>query len=422
MTYDVVVADDLTGASDTLVQFLPCSERAIVFPSLRGFERAVQSCEIPDGNVAIGVNTESRHLPPSEAARRVLRAHRAALRLGPRLLFQKVDSAMRGNPGAELAAYRCATASRNVVMTPAFLPSRRTVKDGVLFVNGVPLSQSEVAADLRTPMDDSSVAMILRRQTDVWISHLSVAALCGSKIAAQNAIERAPDGIIVADAECQEHLELVARLVLSTKLEHSVSGSAGLAGSLSRLLPPIPPAARQAVASRCLATLVIFGSPHPVAVAQLHSAAACFGAIERQPDVLGMPRGIAALANQLAVDLAAIGIAMLTAPGFLANERLDPSAVAAALSRVAVHMVKRGLADALVVSGGDVAAAVCKALGVDWIELKEQLYPGAPLGLITGGIGNGLTLVTKSGAHGDEQGITTILTALRDAPASVGEH
>jgi len=68
------------------------------------------------------------------------------------------------------------------------------------------------------------------------------------------------------------------------------------------------------------------------------------------------------------------------------------------------------------------AAAVCKALGVDWIELKEQLYPGAPLGLITGGIGNGLTLVTKSGAHGDEQGITTILTALRDAPASVGEH
>jgi uncharacterized protein YgbK (DUF1537 family) len=422
MTYDVVVADDLTGASDTVVQFLPCSERAIVFPSLKGFERAVRDGEIPDGSVAIGVNTESRHLPPSEAARRVLRAHRAALRLGPRLLFQKVDSAMRGNPGAELAAYRCATASRNVVMTPAFLPSRRTVKDGVLFVNGVPLSQSEVAADLRTPMDDSSVAMILRRQTDVWISHLSVAALCGSKIAAQNAIERAPDGIIVADAECQEHLELVARLVLSTKLEHSVSGSAGLAGSLSRLLPPIPPAARQAVASRCLATLVIFGSPHPVAVAQLHSAAACFGAIERQPDVLGMPRGIAALANQLAVDLAAIGIAMLTAPGFLANERLDPSAVAAALSRVAVHMVKRGLADALVVSGGDVAAAVCKALGVDWIELKEQLYPGAPLGLITGGIGNGLTLVTKSGAHGDEQGITTILTALRDAPASVGEH
>jgi hypothetical protein len=36
VTYDVVVADDRTGASDTLVQFLPCSERAIVFPSLRG--------------------------------------------------------------------------------------------------------------------------------------------------------------------------------------------------------------------------------------------------------------------------------------------------------------------------------------------------------------------------------------------------
>ena len=59
---------------------------------------------------------------------------------------------MRGNPGAELAAYRCATASRNVLMTPAFVPSRRTVKDGVLFVNGVPLSQSEVAEYLHIPL------------------------------------------------------------------------------------------------------------------------------------------------------------------------------------------------------------------------------------------------------------------------------
>ena len=422
MTYDVVVADDLTGASDTLVQFLPCSERAIVFPSLRGFERAVRDGEIPHGSVAIGVNTESRHLPPRKAARRVLRAHRAALRLDPRLLFQKVDSAMRGNPGAELAAYRCATASRNVLMTPAFLPSRRTVKDGVLFVNGVPLSQSEVSADIRTPMDDSSVAIVLHRQTDVSVSHLSVTTLCGSKIAALAAIEQAPDGIIVADAECQENLDLLARLVFAAKLEHAVSGSAGLAGSLSRLLPPIPPAVRQAVAPRCLATLVIFGSPHPVAVAQLHSAAACFGAIERQPDVLGMPRGIAALADQLAVDLADSGIAMLTAPGSSSNERLDPSAVAAALSRIAVHMMKRGLAGAVVVSGGDVAAAVCKALRVEWIELNQQVYPGAPLGLISGGIGNGLTIVTKSGAHGDEQGLTTILTALRDPQTGVGER
>jgi uncharacterized protein YgbK (DUF1537 family) len=58
----------------------------------------------------------------------------------------------------------------------------------------------------------------------------------------------------------------------------------------------------------------------------------------------------------------------------------------------------------------------------DVVELNQQVYPEAPPGLISGGIGNGLTIVTKSGAHGDEQALTTILTALRDPQTGVGEH
>src|SRR5215471_10935725 len=138
MAIDVIVADDLTGAADTLVQFLPASGRTIVFPSLERFERTVADREhAPEaGSLALAVSTESRHLQPREAAARVVRAHRAALRLQPRLLFQKVDSAMRGNPGAELEAYARTTGARRLLMTPAFPPSRRSVCNGVLLVDG----------------------------------------------------------------------------------------------------------------------------------------------------------------------------------------------------------------------------------------------------------------------------------------------
>src|SRR5207247_461298 len=90
-----------------------------------------------------------------------------------------------------------------------------------------------------------------------------------------------------------------------------------------------------------------------------------------------------------------------------------PAAIARALAMVAASVVESADVDALVLSGGDVAAAVCGYLGVECLELIGQVFPGAPIGRLRGGRADGRLVVTKSGTHGDKRGLVTILEALR---------
>jgi uncharacterized protein YgbK (DUF1537 family) len=55
---------------------------------------------------------------------------------------------------------------------------------------------------------------------------------------------------------------------------------------------------------------------------------------------------------------------------------------------------------ALLLSGGDTAALVCRALNARAIELQRELAPGIPCGVLQGGSFDGLPVVTKSGGFG----------------------
>jgi uncharacterized protein YgbK (DUF1537 family) len=59
-----------------------------------------------------------------------------------------------------------------------------------------------------------------------------------------------------------------------------------------------------------------------------------------------------------------------------------------------------GTATALVLSGGDTASLVCRALGVRRIELENEIVPGIPWGYLSGGAFDGWRVATKSGGFG----------------------
>src|SRR5919202_3899966 len=89
-----VIADDLTGAADTGVQLVRAGYRSAVF---------FRASEVPGGNLdAVAFDTDSRAMPAGFAAKRVLEAARASR--GARLVYKKLDSTLRGNVAAELAA------------------------------------------------------------------------------------------------------------------------------------------------------------------------------------------------------------------------------------------------------------------------------------------------------------------------------
>lgn len=65
--------------------------------------------------------------------------------------------------------------------------------------------------------------------------------------------------------------------------------------------------------------------------------------------------------------------------------------------------------DTLIIIGGDTARELMNQLDVEGISLEEELLPGIPIGKVVGGNLNGKLIVTKSGAFGENQEIMMII-------------
>jgi uncharacterized protein YgbK (DUF1537 family) len=81
----------------------------------------------------------------------------------------------------------------------------------------------------------------------------------------------------------------------------------------------------------------------------------------------------------------------------------------AALARMLVSPARQ--ASALVVTGGETAAALFTRLGIEGLRLVDEIEPGIPLGLTLGEVS--VPAVTKAGGFGDDECLTRIVSRLR---------
>ena len=72
----------------------------------------------------------------------------------------------------------------------------------------------------------------------------------------------------------------------------------------------------------------------------------------------------------------------------------------------------------LVLSGGDTASLVCRALEVKAIDLRREVAPGIPCGILCGGPFHGLPVVTKSGGFGQPDALIEISDFFTCSPKS----
>jgi uncharacterized protein YgbK (DUF1537 family) len=110
-------------------------------------------------NIQVAVfDTETRHRAPAEAYTIV---KGITQQCNPELIYKKTDSTLRGNIGAELRAILHSFPDRRVTYAPAYPDLGRTVRNGQLYVRGVPVHQTEFAADELNPIRSSDVAGVL---------------------------------------------------------------------------------------------------------------------------------------------------------------------------------------------------------------------------------------------------------------------
>lgn len=146
-----VIADDLSGAAELANAALQA-----------GYSAEVQSRFFAESNAGvICVNTETRSLPPEEAARHVEEVARSIAVCHPALVYKKCDSVLRGPVAAESLAIARALGKKRVRLISANPNRRRIIRGGEYFVDGIPLARTVFADDPEFPRQSSKVTELL---------------------------------------------------------------------------------------------------------------------------------------------------------------------------------------------------------------------------------------------------------------------
>ncbi|MEG0742689.1 MAG: four-carbon acid sugar kinase family protein [Clostridia bacterium] len=247
----VAIADDLTGAFDTGVQF-----------SKRGAKvRVVTGTSLTDDSLladVLVIDAETRHLPPSAAYGETLRLARWAKERSVNRFYVKTDSGLRGSIGAALKAVMDATGTKLAAFVPAYPDMNRVTKDGCQWIDDVPLQESVFGQDLFDPVCASSVSALIEP------SGLRV-----SKVARGAAFETDDDAPTVAlfDAETNEDLRSIAAMLKQIDCLTVTSGCAAFAAVLPEVLS-LPNTMAEAPAV-LPPLLVICGSLNPITRRQM---------------------------------------------------------------------------------------------------------------------------------------------------------
>jgi uncharacterized protein YgbK (DUF1537 family) len=415
----VIIADDLTGAADTGVQFAAIGSPVYLIP----LELMALGGRWRDSAASLSVYTNSRHLSAAAASARLGSLTGDLRSLAPRRVYKKIDSCLRGNPGAEIDVLLDNLAFDAALVAPALPAQGRTTLLGVHHVYGTPLAETAFAQDPVVAVRHSVVAAMLSSQSRHAVGEIHVQEYGepGRLLRALERERRRGCRLIVCDATQQTHLDQVAGLVLQSPGTLLPAGSAGLFTALVRHATsratgsvPLRPALER--------LLLVCGTGAPVARRQVYALLDRYPGVRRElePEWLARAsvrdhkRCAEALSREWTGGMLALQIRPLRPDS--ATE--SPSAAAMGLARLACEVIRAGGVEGIFLSGGDTAEAFFRASGGEAIRLEREVLPGLVLGRWLSGLADGLPVITKAGAFGQEQTLIALYEQLSGGIAS----
>jgi len=403
----LILADDLTGAAETAMAF-----------ARAGWSASVAWGDAAPEDAVLARDTGSRRLDAEGAAAR----HRALLaedRAPGTALFKKIDSTLRGQPAAELAASLAALRGRGrrmlAMVAPAFPSQGRTVEDGCVRLHGRALEESVIwahehsyaSADVREVLDGVGLR----------VRHAPLAVVRSAErldLALSEALAAEADALI-CDTVTEADLAAVVQAGRESATELFWVGSAGLARALADAFPPLRGAAVSRPAPRGDGgILVVVGS-----LAEVSRVGAA--RLAQEPSVIPVDLEPALLraGPEDARWHAAAGVARAAlADGRdvvvrIAATPTDGDGAGPMLARRAAALLRLVAAQAggLIATGGETALALLDAIGASGIRMLEEIEPGVPLGLVRGP--HAIPVITKAGAFGTVDTLAHCLAHLR---------
>ena len=388
-----ILADDLTGALDTGVQF-----REKGFATFVPLKSSHSFRDAP----ALVYNSESRHLSGKMAYERV---RRICKELSGRILYKKIDSTLRGNVGREIEAMLDGFSYKKAILVPSYPAQGRTVENGILRVNGIPLHRTSFGKEFKYPLTSSSIPNRLEKGIGEDISHIGRKGLSQVPTALARRILQAEERIVLIDAKTSNDLRCIANAWILLKDEVLACGSAGLAKEIPVRSSPFTKK-RLKFENVGEPFLIVSGSRNQRTLDQLGRVIDRLSFPLVEPD---LKRFTHAKGSHQEIDRLSHRLLQLLEeyPGAILStsfQRLLPNrrdSVSTNLGKVAVDVLSHQSLSGLILTGGDVAWKACHFLESSAMRIEGEILHGIPLSSLTDGPFKGLRIITKSGGFGD---------------------
>jgi len=416
-----ILADDLTGANDTAIQFVKEGSSALVITNIT----EINGLDFKNYDI-VSINSNSRGMRPQDAYRAI---YNTISELKPNekgsFVYKKIDSVLRGNPGQELAASMDVLNIPLALVAPSFPANRSIIENGLLFSQGRSdsggIDAIQIFADQTGRKTESIPLREIRQGVENTAGYIDTRRKNGTQV-------------FVADAVTDSDLEIVYKTSAFLPA-HIMAGSAGLANQLARYQNKV-----NAVSFKkppvLFPVLIMVGTRQGETASQIHHLSREFQVPVIKFDVRLVAGNKIEEASSRTYDevsrymkedtpLCVIAVDSMfaseapggeTADGYAEGDIAEGNTVSAAIS-IGLGVLTKKLMDSfhfpvILSTGGDTSLGICRQLGIKTIEPLTEICPGIPLCRVTGGAYDGRFIVTKSGRFGNPNTIVEILKYL----------
>lgn len=419
-----IIADDLTGANDTALQF-----------HLKGANTQILLNDNIDllnikGTQTWAIATETRNVNSKDAYDKVFKTTEAIVeKVNPDYFYKKIDSTIRGNIAIEILAVLGALNWEASIICPAFPAESRVTIGGYHLLKGVPIERTEMARDPHKPIMESHIPTLLKSQLtseyENLVGHIELRTIikgAGPILMEVNKLIKEGKKLIVADAASTTDIEQVALAIYKSDYKILPAGSAALAGCMSELWFADMENQRISKQFPKLPKFIISGSSTNITASQLEK----LDQTDEFDNILMINLDLQSILNGVSEELVERCVnnldknyvvvvntshLIINFDGFSdesLNADLTKATLATTITDFLAELTKKVIErkEAILITlGGETSYKCCHAIGAEQLQLIDEVAPAIPLCMDH----NARWIVTKSGNLGNNNTLIDII-------------
>jgi len=427
-----IIADDLTGANDTGVQFTKNGYKTKVLI----FDDKLKNIEFKNDHDVLVIDTETREVDKSVGRDKLAEIQKEIkLEVSEKdIVYKKIDSTLRGNVGAEIEEILKIFKKQFCLLSPSFPPHQRVTIGGNLIVQDKHLGFSSYTDSNNQNIAESFIPSILEKQTKLSIGRIDLSEIKKGETKITSSITNLINEgkkIIVLDSSNEGHLRDIVSSGMSFGNKKLFAGSAGLANCLAescKKKKELKPDFKNNKGP----ILLVGGSRNPIMVDQIQYLKNNLDFAELKIDI----KEIYSQESKILVYYAGEALKILKKNQNLAiytdainnekksidNELMQEykltykeleNKIKEFFGLLTSTIIKKNTIRNMILTGGDIAISVCRELGISNLEVLGELLPGIPLTRACFHEDT-LNIITKAGGFGKKDTLYDLIKKFRN--------